>query len=67
MLDKTLTTVAKNLDKDKNLGLAKTVLSRMIERKVRKLSDVYLTLGFAEISAKTDVKNVQQFFLNLIA
>lgn len=56
MVEKTIGSVVTELQKDKNFGLAKEVLTRMTQRKVRKLSDVYTTLGFDEICAKTGLK-----------
>ena len=69
LVEKTIGSVATELQKDKNFGLAKEVLTRMTQRKMRKLSDVYTTLGFDEISAKTGLKAdiVTSYFMNLIA
>lgn len=69
LVEKAIGSVATELQKDKNFGLAKEALTRMTQRKVRKLSDVYTTLGFDEISAKTGLKAdiVISYFMNLIA
>ena len=60
-LEMTVANLAETLQKDKNLGLAKIVLQRLSQRKVRRLGEVYLTLGFKEIAGKTGVTEVEKF------
>ena len=50
------------------MGLAKTVHQRVVQAKVKKLAEVYITLGFDEIKVKAGLKDidVQQFLAQMI-
>jgi PCI domain len=53
---------------DGNLGLAKTVHKRVMQAKVKKLAEVFITLGFDEIRDKASLKDidVQHFLAQMI-
>ena len=55
----------KQLCEDGNLGLAKTLVVKVQQQKVKSLGDVYITLGFDEIVQKSGIQNldVEKFLL----
>jgi len=55
----------KQLGEDGNLGLAKTLVVKVQQQKVKSLGDVYITLGFDEIVQKSGIQNldVEKFLL----
>ena len=55
----------KQLGEDGNLGLAKTLVVKVQQQKVKCLGDVYITLGFDEIVQKSGIQNldVEKFLL----
>lgn len=61
--------VVGKLNGDSNYGLAMHVLQLITAQKVKKLGNVYLTLGFKDIAAKVDmvVDQVETYVKGLIA
>lgn len=55
---------------DGNLGLAQTVLKKVRESNVRKLGEVYMTLGFKEIQEKSGLDtsvDIEKYLMKMIS